>query len=187
MLIVSIRCSSSNEIWDLCEKSNRSFVGATREPLWSTWSPRTSRKPKLRMWVAVWLFRRGHRRSYMIFKSRRYLDGEKSTTYFIVRWYNFIPQFKLPILQTSSMQHITIIHLDIFHLKMGNAVDYDTSSVVFLSTSLGVETRLVEDNTNSSVWRNVASRFKKWFFVENGLYCSSDVPEIWLWTMLSEV
>lgn len=34
-LISSILASSVAAIWDLCEKSKRSFVGATSDPFWS--------------------------------------------------------------------------------------------------------------------------------------------------------
>src|SRR5215217_3832346 len=53
-------------------KSKRRRSGATSEPFWATWSPRTWRKASCRRWVAEWLARMLARRAWSTASSREW-------------------------------------------------------------------------------------------------------------------
>ena len=61
----------------------------------------------------------------------------------------------------ADMQHVSIKHLNIGDLKVRDAINHNIASVVLLSPSLCVETRLVEDNTENRVCWNVLRRLEK--------------------------
>ena len=56
-------CFSSSVSGAVCEKSKRRRSGATSEPFWVTWVPRTWRSAQCRRCVAEWLRRMSSRRS----------------------------------------------------------------------------------------------------------------------------
>jgi hypothetical protein len=63
-LAMSSTCSISCAVIGLgWEKSNRSRSGATSEPFWATWSPRTCRSASCSRWVAEWFLRMAARRA----------------------------------------------------------------------------------------------------------------------------
>lgn len=75
--ISSVRRTSPVLRAPLAVKSKRRRSAATREPLWSA-SPRTPRKAKFKMCVAVWLLMIGRRRAWAETRSRniRNLDDD---------------------------------------------------------------------------------------------------------------
>lgn len=148
--MVSIFSRSAGEMAALWLKSNRSLVGATSDPFWSIWSPRTSRRQKLRIWVAVWLFRRGHRRSCASdANTRQYrLDPRRPQrpTHLAVRASDLVPDLDLALLHEPDVQDVSIEHLHIGHLEVGLAIDRQRARVVLLSTGFGVKVGLVEQD-----------------------------------------
>ena len=50
------------------------------------------------------------------------------------------------------MQHIPIERLHIHHLEIGDTINNNVSGIVFLSTGLGIETCLIEDDANSGTF-----------------------------------
>jgi len=61
----------------------------------------------------------------------------------------------MTILEMTGMQDIAVVHLDIFDLKVGDAVNNDITSIVLLSTRLSVEAGLVKENTKGGVFWDV--------------------------------
>lgn len=49
------------------------------------------------------------------------------------------------------MQYISIENLDIGDFKVGDAIDHDVAGIVFLSASLCIETRSVEDDSKNCI------------------------------------
>jgi hypothetical protein len=64
-------------------------------------------------------------------------------TYLIVRADYFLPNRQLSVLQMPAVQNITVVDLNILNVELGLPIDDYTSSVVLLSTGLGIEARSV--------------------------------------------
>ena len=78
---------------------------------------------------------------------------EEHTTDLVVRRDDLIVQSEFSFLQSSDVQNVSVVDLDVVDEEVGLAVDDDATRVVLLSSRFGVEVGLVEDDSESSVGR----------------------------------
>ena len=62
----------------------------------------------------------------------------------VVRADDLVSNIQLALLQLTNMQDITVVHLYVGHLELGLAVNGEDTSIVLLSTLLGVKVGLVK-------------------------------------------
>lgn len=74
-------------------------------------------------------------------------DGDG--THLVVGRHNLVTDGQLALSHVSNVEYVTVEDLDLLDDKVGLAVDDDTTSVVLLSSRLGVEVGLVEDEPES--------------------------------------
>lgn len=85
-------------------------------------------------------------------RSSSILDGESVTSsarcnrriYLVVGTSDFIANLELTFLHVTDVQNITVVYLNVGNLKVCFAVDGDGTSVILLTSRLGVKVRLVK-------------------------------------------
>lgn len=117
------------------------------------------------MWVAVWFFRMGARRSWGQKKGKKKEDGGQATeneketrrekgntsqseTHLIVSANNLISNVQLSLRQHSDMKDVSAEDLDVRDEELGLPVDDDGSGISLLSSGLGVEVGSIEKETD---------------------------------------
>jgi len=65
-------------------------------------------------------------------------------THLVVCADDLVTDLQLALLQLTDMQNVAVVHLHIGHLELGLAVNGEDTSIVLLSTLLGVKVGLVK-------------------------------------------
>jgi hypothetical protein len=74
---------------------------------------------------------------------------------FVISADDFISDFELSFFKSTDMKDVTVEYLNIFDLEFRFTIDGDDTSVIFLTTLLGVEVGLVEYDTEWSIDREL--------------------------------
>lgn len=98
-------------------------------------------------------------------------------THLIVRRDNLVSNFKVSVLEATGVHDIPVISLYVGDLKVSNTIDDDVARIVFLSTRLGIEAGLVEEDTEGRACRDILGGGNELLVVEDGLHVSSDVSD----------
>lgn len=130
----------------------------------------------------MWLLRIGHRRSCgqggpVSDQSNR--EDDKRKTHLVVGRHHLVTDGQLTLSHVSNVQHVTVEDLDLLDDKVGLAINDDTASVVLLSSRLGVEVGVVEDETEGFLGGSLGGRFVELARVVDGLDGCIDVSETW--------
>jgi hypothetical protein len=100
-------------------------------------------------------------------------------THLVVSGNDLVADLQLALLQSTNVQDITVVHLHVLDLELGLTIDGKDTSVVLLSTLLGVEVGLVQEDAKWSVGGNVLGRLVEVGRVVDSLDVGFDVIEGW--------
>lgn len=103
---------------------------------------------------------------------------DRPSTKLVVSADYFVSDLDITLLHPSNVQHITIVNLNILHLKLSLAIDSNHTSVILLTTRLSVEVGSVEQNTKCSIGRKLRSGVEELGAMIDALDASLDVIQI---------
>lgn len=98
-------------------------------------------------------------------------------TYLVVGTGHLVSNLELAFLQLSNVQNIAIVDLNVGNFKVGLAVDGDGSSVILLTTRLGVEVGLIKQKTEWTTRFQLGRVLDKLGFLVDGLDLADGVAE----------
>jgi hypothetical protein len=95
--------------------------------------------------------------------------AKRPSAKFVIRGDNWAANVEFAVFENTGVYNISVVDLDVADLKVGDAVNDNVTSIILLSTRLGVEARLVKDDTKGGACRDLAGIFVELFVVYNDL------------------
>lgn len=77
--------------------------------------------------------------------------------YLIIRRNDCITNLKLTVLQSARMYNVSVVDLNIGHLKVSHTVDHNVAGIVFLTTCLSVKARAIQNDAKEGIVRDCRS------------------------------
>lgn len=110
----------------------------------------------------------------------RLSQAEATETHLVVGRNDLVANREGSLLDGTNVKNVAIEDLDVLDVEVGLAVNDDATSVALLSSRLGVEVGLVEQDSDESLIGGLRGRLVELARVVDGLDLGVDVAEAWV-------